>query len=89
MPENLVHVCDDSNGPSVWKYCPEEGRSYRFNMRGDLIARINGVSLPDPMTLWEKRCVDREITASSPEGKALRPQRATFDLWGHWQENKP
>lgn len=86
--DDLVDVCQDANGPSVWKYSAAQQRYYRFNMRGDLMARISGTSLPDPMTLWENRCNKRGYATSSAEGKALRPQMATFDLWNHWKENK-
>lgn len=86
---DLQFVCDDTNGPTVWKYCPDEGRYYRFNTNDQLMARINGDSIPDPMVLWENRCQKRGYTTSSPEGKALRPQMATFLIWEHWQENKP
>lgn len=89
LDKTFVTVCHDANGPSEWKYCPDEGRYYRFSVRGALMARINGASLPDPMTLWENRCTKRGFATSSAEGKALKPQMATFDLWNHWKENKP
>jgi hypothetical protein len=85
MPETQF-VCSDLNGPTEWHFNPEQGRYYRLNVKKNVVARINGDSLPDPMILWENRCNEAGVKPSSDEGKKLRPQKATFDLWDHWEK---
>ena len=74
-------VCHDKNGPSVWKFNPDDEIYYRFKDGEKIHYRaIRGESLPDPMALWSIR--KKHYPQANPED--LRPQDATFALYDHW-----
>lgn len=81
----FVFVCKDVNGPTEWFYEPSRERYYRLDGNGEIIARISGGNLPDPMQLWENKATKAGTTTQTEIGQKLKPQLAVFKLWEHYQ----
>lgn len=83
---SLEFVTKDE-GNTTWSFL--DGKYYRFNDNGNLIAKISLESLPDPYRMWQQRA---EVWGTSPPAEVavhpqtgreirLKPSNATFALW--------
>lgn len=85
----MQHVCNDINGPAKWFYEANEKTYHRRFDNNDanepMTSKIRGQSLPDPWKLWQDRCHVAGLNIHTEPSQKLKPQKATFDLWNHWQ----
>lgn len=83
---NMEFVSKDEG--SVWKYL--DGKYYRFDDNGNLLAKIRLSSIPDPFKRWEMNAAvwgyapPSEVAIHPQTGREIRlkPSNATFALWG-------
>ena len=61
-------VCNDINGPTVWKYEAETRRYYRYNMDGSMRYFLDAAEIADPARI---------------ESQGKTPQASTVKLWEH------
>lgn len=50
---------------------------------GKPVGKIYAEYVPDPVQLWESKCVQLEVNRESQAGKLLRPSNVTWKLWEH------
>ena len=53
----------------------------------NVIGRINGEYLPDPIKIWTDKCDSIEFDMHSDLGKQLRPNKVVYKLWEHHNAN--
>lgn len=81
LPEQLEFVCNDANN-SRWMYAA--GKYYRVYAVGKYTF-ISGCNLPDPEQLLLTRERNAIINGQPINYEIIKPTKAVYALWDHWQ----
>ena len=69
-----------------WHYAGD-AMYHCIDKKGVVIGRINGAYIPDPIALWNAKCLEKGIAMSSPSAGVLKPNDIVCKLWEHYNAN--
>lgn len=55
-----------------------------INRNGAIVGKIDGQFLPDPIALWQSKCMQKNISIANAGAELLRPNDVVFKLWEHY-----
>ena len=85
----MEEVAKDIGGTWYFKPAEDGGKAVYIclDANGDKVGKLYPEHVPDPDTIWERKCKFEEVQPNSHKGKMLKPSQTVYKLWEHVNAN--
>jgi hypothetical protein len=80
----MTNVAKDKGGD--WHFDGDK-TYWCLDAKGNRVGKIYKEYIPDPVAIWQAKCLQAGVSMQSQEGEQLKPSKAVFDLWEHKNAN--